>query len=70
MPSPLLLSLERRAGLGSYDTAKLLGLSSAGYLHMRSGRRPIRKYMHYHVEALMRLPSDDLKALVKARVHG
>ena len=66
----LLADFEARACIGPYAAAKVLGLSSAGYMHMRSGRRPIRDYIRLHVELLMQVRLDHFERLVQERTHG
>ena len=53
---------------GASDCAAVLGLSYSSYAGMKSGRRPIPRYVSYHVEALVALPLDKMHSIVKERL--
>lgn len=55
---------------GAVETARVLGVSYSNYAAMKSGVRPVPRYVALHVDALMRLEAGELNDLVRDRLHA
>ncbi len=69
-PHPKLLQFESHTALGPTFAARLLGLPYISYAQYRSGTRPLKKQLVFHMEAVMLLEPEVLRQLIAEVVHG
>lgn len=65
----VLHELESHLLRGAAECALVLGVSSSNYSAMKTGARPLPRYVAYHVEALIALPLDVMHGIVKKRLR-
>lgn len=63
-----LQALEQHLLRGAGDCAAVLGVSYSNYAAMKSGGRPVPRYISYHVDVLLIMPLDGLHRVVKSRL--
>lgn len=64
----VLHALEDHLLRSSVQCAIVLGLSFSHYCSLKSGARPVPRYLRYHVEALMAMPESALIPLIRQRL--
>lgn len=67
MPRQIFLDLEAHVGAGPSAAARVLRMSKAGYMHQRSGARPLQAYTEAHIRALLKLTPTQVGALLEER---
>ena len=65
-----MVEFERKVGLGPVRAARLLGMPYISYAQCRSGARKLKMHHVYHIEVLLLLKPEALRARIREVTDG